>query len=277
MGKLTATLPDDLHQRIRQALEESGMTTSQFLNEAIQYFFNRDQKEDTNMAMRTLAFQIDEETFQRLKQYFRDYREMYGRNITQKEFCLGVILEALEEGEQEVREWREAQQREREKAYGEDEYEQEGPEEAPVSAEYDEGDPQPDESEQAATEDFSDDMEQEENVEGVSEDQSESEAAEFDEGAAEVAVEEQAESEAADLTEDTAEELSEGDQQPDEGEQAVTEDFPDDLKQEEASWRFPRTRAKAKPSNSTRVPPRSPPMNRPRAKPPNSPRIPPWN
>ena len=32
MSKLTVTIPDDLHQKIREELERQGITTSQFID-----------------------------------------------------------------------------------------------------------------------------------------------------------------------------------------------------------------------------------------------------
>lgn len=35
MGKLTVTVPEELHERIRKALENKGMTTAQFIQQAV--------------------------------------------------------------------------------------------------------------------------------------------------------------------------------------------------------------------------------------------------
>ena len=37
MSKLTVTIPDDLHQQIRDELERQGITTSQFIEQAIPF------------------------------------------------------------------------------------------------------------------------------------------------------------------------------------------------------------------------------------------------
>lgn len=57
MSKLTVTIPDDLHQQIRDELERQGITTSQFIEQAITTFFEK-PKGVRNMATRTLAFQV---------------------------------------------------------------------------------------------------------------------------------------------------------------------------------------------------------------------------
>ena len=55
MSKLTVTLPDDPHQKIREELERQGITTSQFIEQAVTTFFEK-PKGVSNMATRTLAF-----------------------------------------------------------------------------------------------------------------------------------------------------------------------------------------------------------------------------
>lgn len=50
---------------------------------------------------RTLAFQVSEELFQRIKDYLDRYEQTYRRKLTQKEFVIGLIEQALEEAEEE--------------------------------------------------------------------------------------------------------------------------------------------------------------------------------
>lgn len=88
MSKLTVSIPDDLHQKIREELEKQGITTSQFIAQAVTNFF---EKGETNMATRTLAFQVSEELFQRVKEYLARYEEIHHRRLSQKEFVIGLI------------------------------------------------------------------------------------------------------------------------------------------------------------------------------------------
>ena len=53
----------------------------------------------TNSKTRTLAFQIDEELFQRIKDHLDRESARLGRKFTQKEFVLGLIEQALAESE----------------------------------------------------------------------------------------------------------------------------------------------------------------------------------
>ena len=70
---LCAQIPTDLHQRVCDAREKSGQTTAQYItNLLIEYFEMKENGGNTIMAKnntRTLAFQIPEEFFQRIKDH----------------------------------------------------------------------------------------------------------------------------------------------------------------------------------------------------------------
>ena len=100
MSKLTVSIPDDLHQKIREELEKQGITTSQFIEQAVTNFFEK-SKGDNNMATRTLAFQVSEELFQRIKAYLVRYEEIHHRKLSQKEFVIGLIEAELDEADEE--------------------------------------------------------------------------------------------------------------------------------------------------------------------------------
>ena len=100
MRKLTVSIPDDLHQKIREELEKQCITTSQFIEQAVTNFFEN-PKGDNNMATRTLAFQVSEELFQRIKAYLARYEEVHHRKLSQKEFVIGLIEAELDEADEE--------------------------------------------------------------------------------------------------------------------------------------------------------------------------------
>ena len=50
---------------------------------------------------RTMAFQMPEEMFQRLKRRLERESERTGKKVSQKEFVLGLIQRALDEAERE--------------------------------------------------------------------------------------------------------------------------------------------------------------------------------
>ena len=96
MSKLTVTLPDDLHDQIRQELEEQGITTGQFIEMVVTKYFTKDKKGENNMATRTIAFQVSEELYQRIKDYLKHYEETYGRKLSQKDFMIQLIEAELD-------------------------------------------------------------------------------------------------------------------------------------------------------------------------------------
>ena len=49
---------------------------------------------------RTLAFQVSEELFQRVKEYLDRFEKVHHRRLTQKEFIIGLIEQAMEEAEE---------------------------------------------------------------------------------------------------------------------------------------------------------------------------------
>ena len=101
MSKLTVTLPDELHEQIRQELEAQGITTGQFIEMVVTKYFTKSKEGENNMATRTIAFQVSEELYQRIKEYLNRYQEAYGRKLTQREFMLQLIEDALSEAEDE--------------------------------------------------------------------------------------------------------------------------------------------------------------------------------
>ena len=102
MGKLTVTVPEELHERIRKALENKGMTTAQFIQQAVYvYLDDHNKKGEGNMATRTIAFQVTEELYQKVKEYLIRYEQVYGRKLSQKEFIVTLIEQALEEADED--------------------------------------------------------------------------------------------------------------------------------------------------------------------------------
>ena len=92
---LCAQIDAALHMRVRQEQEQSGKTLSEYVEQLIQNYYN--MKENTKMTgdMRTMAIQLPEELFERLKAYLKK------NNLKQKQFIIGLIEDALEEDEAE--------------------------------------------------------------------------------------------------------------------------------------------------------------------------------
>ena len=87
---ITVKIDADLHAEIRQYVESKGMTMAQFIEQAVDNElhpkFNNNMEENKSMEkMRTLAFQVPEDLFQKVKAY------LDRNHISQKQFVIGLI------------------------------------------------------------------------------------------------------------------------------------------------------------------------------------------
>ena len=126
---VTVKIDAALHSQVREYLDAHNMTMAEFVTQALDNELHpkTDMKEGSTMAnTRTLAIQIPEELFQRVKDYLQR------NNMTQKQFLIGLIEDELE---------RDLAQREAEAA--------------PVSEEAELEDEYPAPAEEAAVDDFS--------------------------------------------------------------------------------------------------------------------------
>ena len=103
---LCAQIPTALHAQVCEAREQSGLTTAQYITNLLLEYYEM-KKNGGNKAMpnnntRTMAFQIDENLFQRIKAHLERETARTGRKLTQREFVLGLIETALEEAEREA-------------------------------------------------------------------------------------------------------------------------------------------------------------------------------
>ena len=91
---ITVKIDAALHAEIREYLERhEGMTMAEFITLAVDDELHPkiQQKEGNNMGnMRTMAFQVPEELFQRIKDY------LHRNNMRQKEFVLRLIETELD-------------------------------------------------------------------------------------------------------------------------------------------------------------------------------------
>ena len=96
MKGITVRIDAALHAEIKAYLETHEMTMGEFIALAVEdelhpKFKAKEEKSMENM--RTLAFQVPEDLFQRIKEYLK-------RNgMTQKQFVLGLIEDELERDE----------------------------------------------------------------------------------------------------------------------------------------------------------------------------------
>ena len=105
---LCAQIPLELHAKVCGERELREQTTSQYITQLLMEYYEMKENGGTmtmaNNGSRTMAFQIPEELFQRIKQHLERESARSGRKVTQREFVLGLIEEALEQAEEEAAE-----------------------------------------------------------------------------------------------------------------------------------------------------------------------------
>lgn len=109
---VTCKIPLELHNRISEEIRGTESTMSKFIERIITEHYEKGAVTVMGKG-RTLAFQVSEELFQRVKEYLEAYEKAYHRRLTQKEFVVGLIEQALEEAEEEFEAARAAEYEER--------------------------------------------------------------------------------------------------------------------------------------------------------------------
>ena len=90
---LCAQVPLELHARVREEQEKAGQSLSEYVTKVLTEYY---EKGGCNMSekMRTLAFQVSTELFQRVKANLAAHP-----GVSQKDFVVGLIEQALTEWE----------------------------------------------------------------------------------------------------------------------------------------------------------------------------------
>lgn len=106
MKNICGKIPLDLHEKVRAEIELKESSTQLFIQQVIEEHFNRlEGRGEENMEKRTLAVQISEELFQRVKWAVAKER------VKQKDFIIAIIEKAVEEVENK---WQELERAEAE-------------------------------------------------------------------------------------------------------------------------------------------------------------------
>lgn len=102
MKNICGKIPVELHEKVRAEIEEKETSTQIFIRQVIEEHFNRlENKGEESMEKRTLAVQVTEELFQRVKW------AVTKEGIKQKDFIIRIIEKAVEEVEAK---WKELDQ-----------------------------------------------------------------------------------------------------------------------------------------------------------------------
>ena len=104
MKNICGKIPVELHEKVRAEIEEKETSTQIFIRQVIEEHFNRlENKGEEGMEKRTLAVQVTEELFQRVKWAITK------EGVKQKDFIIRIIEKAVEEVEAK---WQELDQSE---------------------------------------------------------------------------------------------------------------------------------------------------------------------
>lgn len=102
---LCAMIPLSLHAKVREEQERSGQSLSVYITQLLTDHY---EKGDRTMEFtKTLAFQIPEELFSRIKDHLEREKQRTGRKLSQKDFVIGLIERELETAEQQAEEGQE--------------------------------------------------------------------------------------------------------------------------------------------------------------------------
>ena len=102
MKNICGKISVELHEKVRAEIEERETSTQIFIRQVIEEHFNRlENKGEESMEKRTLAVQVTEELFQRVKW------AVTKEGIKQKDFIIRIIEKAVEEVEAK---WKELEQ-----------------------------------------------------------------------------------------------------------------------------------------------------------------------
>ena len=91
---LCAQIPESLHAKVREEQEQRGLTLGKLIEQILNEHYDGG-REKTVEGTRTIAFQVPEELYQRLKEYLA--RE----KVSQKKFFVDAIEKALAEDKED--------------------------------------------------------------------------------------------------------------------------------------------------------------------------------
>ena len=89
---LCAMIPESLHKKVREEQEEWGIKLNEYMERILKDHFEKGEREMAN-GTRTLAFQVSEELFTRIKEHLKKTGQ------SQKDFVITLIEQALQDAE----------------------------------------------------------------------------------------------------------------------------------------------------------------------------------
>ena len=93
---LCAMIPESLHQKVRERQEAAGVKLNDYVTWLIEEFYQMEGKTMSAGNKKTVAFQVDEELFNRFKAYLK------AQGISQTAFFIGCMRKAIKYTENET-------------------------------------------------------------------------------------------------------------------------------------------------------------------------------
>ena len=91
---LCAQIPISLHDKVREEKEALGLSLNEYVTKILKEYYEGGKI--TMVQTKTLAFQISEDLDQRLKNFLAAEKERTGKKVSQREFVVGLIIQALD-------------------------------------------------------------------------------------------------------------------------------------------------------------------------------------
>lgn len=91
---LCAQVPVSLHARVMEEKTALGQSLSEYVTQILKEHFEGGKPVMT--STKTFAFQIPEELDLRIKNYLAAEKERTGKKLSQKDFVVGLIVQALD-------------------------------------------------------------------------------------------------------------------------------------------------------------------------------------
>lgn len=96
-ANLCAKIPVSLLAWIREEQEKAGLPRGEYITQLLLNYY---EKGDKSMDFtKTLAFQIPEDLFTRIKEHLEREKRRTGKRLSQKDFVIGLIERELDEAE----------------------------------------------------------------------------------------------------------------------------------------------------------------------------------
>ena len=92
---LCAMIPLSLHSQVREEQERSGQSLSVYMAQLLTNYYEKGEK--SMDFTKTLAFQVSEELYNRIKDHLEREKQRTGKKLSQKDFVVGLIERELEE------------------------------------------------------------------------------------------------------------------------------------------------------------------------------------